>query len=671
MSGSRVPMLRAFAAAVVAAVVLYASPDAAQVVSQLQLPERQLPVFRSDAHFVRVDAYPTAKDGSVLRGLTADDFELTEDGTAQKIDSSEFIEYERWTPGSERPDPRDQRESFRLAADPRYKVVVVYLDRLKWANAHYVRQPLIDMLTREIGPRDLFGILLPQHEASDLVLGQFTPSTQAMVGQFLQIFNHNEPFDLDPVEQKLLTCFGQAGMGLINLWRIDNMYRDLEGIITILGTIRDERKSLILVTENMPGVEPNRRRTGTPPTIGGSRALPPSSGRQMPGVGGLASGIFQPDYNSASACQMLASNIPEPHPQRFLDLLRLARRMNVAINPVNPAGLSPGINWGNSYLRQMATETGGIAIINSNGIKEGLKKITSDMSAYYVLGYYTSNTKWDGKLRKLRVKLKSTGQTIRARYEYQSPSEADIAAMRAAASAPPRPPGPNAEEAAMNVLARVRPDAELHVHGAVRGQSLAIAVEIPTATASTAGWRNGGTVSVTATDPQGVALTGTTEMTAGARGAEVRLLLPTATRGPWQVKARITQKDDALEDHARVSPGEASVFGEPLIYRALPQPAAPYRPVADPQFWRTERMRVEWMLPRSTSPYTFKARLLQTSGQALNYEPPVTSEDTPEGVRVRLDLSLSSFASADYLLEVTATRDGQESRTLQAIRVLR
>ena len=77
------------------------------------------------------------------------------------------------------------------------------------------------------------------------------------------------------------------------------------------------------------------------------------------------------------------------------------------------------------------------------------------------------------------------------------------------------------------------------------------------------------------------------------------------------------------------------------------------------------------MLPRSTSPYTFKSRLLQTSGQALNYEPPVTSEDTPDGVRVRLDLTLSSFASADYLLEVTATHDGQESRTLQAIRVLR
>lgn len=674
MGGFHVPVVRAFAAAVVAGLVLYAAPDAAQSVSQLQLPERQLPVFRGDAHFVRVDAYPTAKDGSILRGLTADDFELTEDGTRQTIDTTEFVEYERWSPGAERPDPRDQRESFRLAADPRYKVVVVYVDRVKWGNAHYVKQPLIDLLTREIGPRDLFGILLPHHEASDLVLGQFTPTMQSMLSQFFQIVNHNDPFDLDPVEQKLLTCFGQAGFGLISRWRTDNLYRDLEGIITILGTIRDERKSLILVTEGMPGVEPSRRRGGTPPAVGGTRGAPPPSGRPLPGAGGLSTGMFQPDYNSAGACQMLASNIPYPHPDRFRDLLSLARRMNVAINPVNPAGLSSTINWGNSYLRQMATETGGIAIVNTNGIRDGLRKIANDMSAYYVLGYYTTNTNWDGKVRQLRVKLKSTGQTIRARYVYQAPSAEDIAAMRAAANAPPRPPGPNAEESAMNVLARVRPDAELHVHGALRGRTLAVAVEIPTHAPSAAQWRTGGDVEVTATDPQGQTLTGTSALPPGARGAEIRLLLPADARGPWQVRARITQADesaDTLEDHARIAVDGTSLFGDPLIYRALPQPAAPYRPVADPQFWRTERMRVEWILPLATSPYTFTSRLLNTSGDPLGFAPPVTFDETPEGVRVRLDLSLSSFASADYLLEVTATRDGEESRTLQAIRVLR
>ncbi len=670
MVSNRVPLVRASVAIALLIASLYAAFPDAQVVSQRQLPERQLPVFRADSHFVRVDAYPTDTDGAVLRGLTAADFELTEDGATQQIDTSEFIEYERWSPGSERPDPRDQNESFRLAADPRYRVVVVYLDRLTWNNAHYVRQPLIDLLTREIGPRDLFGILLPNHEASDLVLGQFTPSMQAMVGQFLQIHNHQDPVSMDPVEQKLLTCFGQAGFGLVENWRTDNLYRDLEGLIKILGTIRDERKSIILVTESMPGVESFSRRREMPPAIGGSRGAPPPSGRPLPGAGGLASGIYQPDYNSAGACQMLASGIPEPHPQRFQDLIKLARRMNVAINPISPAGLTMNVNWASSYLSQLASETGGLAVVNTNGIKEGFKRIANDMSAYYALGYYTTNTKWDGRLRRLRVKLKSTGKAVRARYEYRAPSAEDIAAMRAAADAPPRPVGPTAEESAMNVLARVRADAELHVHGAVHGQILAIAVEIPQTTAANR-WRNGGEVEVNATDQQGQTMSGRTTMAAGTRGAEVRLLLPSNHQGPWQVRARLTQSDDALEDHVRVAADDESVFGEPLLYRALPQPAAPFRPVADPQFWRTERMRAEWLLPGGGTPYTIRARLLQTSGQPLNFAPPVTTDDTPDGMRVRLDLSLAALASADYLIELIAERDGAQSRTLQAIRILR
>ena len=670
MVSNRVPLVRASVAIALLIASLYAAFPDAQVVSQRQLPERQLPVFRADSHFVRVDAYPTDTDGAVLRGLTAADFELTEDGATQQIDTSEFIEYERWSPGSERPDPRDQNESFRLAADPRYRVVVVYLDRLTWNNAHYVRQPLIDLLTREIGPRDLFGILLPNHEASDLVLGQFTPSMQAMVGQFLQIHNHQDPVSMDPVEQKLLTCFGQAGFGLVENWRTDNLYRDLEGLIKILGTIRDERKSIILVTESMPGVESFSRRRGMPPAIGGSRGAPPPSGRPLPGAGGLASGIYQPDYNSAGACQMLASGIPEPHPQRFQDLIKLARRMNVAVNPISPAGLTMNVNWASSYLSQLASETGGLAVVNTNGIKEGFKRIANDMSAYYALGYYTTNTKWDGRLRRLRVKLKSTGKAVRARYEYRAPSAEDIAAMRAAADAPPRPVGPTAEESAMNVLARVRADAELHVHGAVHGQTLAIAVEIPQTTAATR-WRNGGEVEVNATDQQGQTMSGRTTMAAGTRGAEVRLLLPSNHQGPWQVRARITQPDDAIEDHVRVAADDESVFGEPLLYRALPQPAAPFRPVADPQFWRTERLRAEWLLPGGGTPYTVRARLLQTSGEPLNFAPPVTTDDTPDGMRVRLDLSLAALASADYLIELIAERDGAQSRTLQAIRILR
>lgn len=44
-----------------------------------------------------------------------------------------------------------------------------------------------------------------------------------------------------------------------------------------------------------------------------------------------------------------------------------------------------------------------------------------------MLGYYTTNTKFDGGIRKITVKVK--GQKIRARREYRAPTEAEIAAL--------------------------------------------------------------------------------------------------------------------------------------------------------------------------------------------------------------------------------------------------
>jgi hypothetical protein len=68
-----------------------------------------------------------------------------------------------------------------------------------------------------------------------------------------------------------------------------------------------------------------------------------------------------------------------------------------------------------------------VAIVNTNDLNGGMKRIADDLAAYYVLGYYTTNTKFDGGIRRLTVKLK--GRAIRARREYRAPTEAEIAAI--------------------------------------------------------------------------------------------------------------------------------------------------------------------------------------------------------------------------------------------------
>ena len=105
---------------------------------------------------------------------------------------------------------------------------------------------------------------------------------------------------------------------------------------------------------------------------------------------------------------------------------------------------------GTSNLVTLAEQTDGLSIAATNDLRTGMTKIADDLSSHYVLGYYTSNTRWDGGTRKLTVKLKSTGKAIRARREYRAPTEEEMSAIRSARSAAPAaaPPLPDRSRSA-------------------------------------------------------------------------------------------------------------------------------------------------------------------------------------------------------------------------------
>ena len=147
--------------------------------------QQRPPTFRTGAHFVAVDAYPT-QDGKAITGLTINDFELLEDGKPQVIDRVEFIEHPEWTPLADRRDPNSQRDGFEMAADPKYRVFVLYLDawHVDFAGGHRVALPIIDLLNRMMGPQDLFGVMTPYLYIKDLLLGQSTLSIQEQLEKY-------------------------------------------------------------------------------------------------------------------------------------------------------------------------------------------------------------------------------------------------------------------------------------------------------------------------------------------------------------------------------------------------------------------------------------------------------------------------------------------------------
>ena len=73
------------------------------------------------------------------------------------------------------------------------------------------------------------------------------------------------------------------------------------------------------------------------------------------------------------------------------------------------------------------SDTDGIAVIDTNDIDTGLKRIVADMSSYYLVGYYTKNAKLDGRFRKITVRVKRPGVNVRARRGYKAATAAELA----------------------------------------------------------------------------------------------------------------------------------------------------------------------------------------------------------------------------------------------------
>ena len=170
----------------------------------------QRPVFRAGAVLVTVDAYPQ-KDGKIVEGLTPDDFEILEDGKPQKVEAFDFVRVEPALSDTARRDPNTVGEANTLAADPRNRVFVAYLDvyHVDYGGSHATRQPLVDGLNRLLAPNDLFGVMTPKMRPRDITFGR---KLQSIEDQLTRNWPWGERFAIanDPEEDNLRLCLPSA-----------------------------------------------------------------------------------------------------------------------------------------------------------------------------------------------------------------------------------------------------------------------------------------------------------------------------------------------------------------------------------------------------------------------------------------------------------------------------
>jgi hypothetical protein len=322
-------------------------------------------------------------------------------------------------------------------------------------------------------------------------------------------------------------------------------------------------------------------------------------------------------------------------------------------------------------LRELAENTDGLAILDSNDLHKGMKRISDDLTSYYLIGYYSSNPRLDGGFRSLKVKVDAPGVHVRARRGYRAASAKEISAARAAAAAPVALDAVSVAEAIAE-LSRVRSDVPFVIR--------AVADADPGASALSAVWVAGelqggreaaqGGAATLEVSAGGATVTANAEIKAGERAFLVRVPLqkPAAQA---DIRARFTPTASSMgmtsTAHVKVPPALAP----PVMYRRSQATGNRLQPVAGFLFTRTERVRLETPLNAGDSPGS--GRLLDRAGQPLQI-PVAISERTDATTGRRwlvADVTLAALAAGDYGIEMSATVGGKEQKSVTAIRVVR
>jgi VWFA-related protein len=627
--------------------------------------EQRPPVFRAGTTFVSVDVYPRRR-GTIVEGLHAQDFQVFEDGKPQPVETFEFVRIAPKAGDDDGRDPTSVSDMNRQAANPRNRLFVVYLDihHTRMFDSVATRLPLLDFLGHALGPTDLFAVMSPDLPISALTFARRTDTLRAELAKYgdwgLQ-GDSRASMPRTPLEERLYQCSGDA---LLNAHRQDMFYSSLEALVVHLGGIREERKNILMLTGSwmVPTARPSL-------AVGGSR--PPSIPTVGVGrggtmrIGGAQERTGQPDVTFCEAAAMRLESID--YESRFRELLHLAQQSNVSFYPVDTAGLRVGRFSELNTLLTLAENTGGSAIVNTNDIAGSLRKMTEELSAFYLIGYYSSNQAADGRYRRIEVKVKQPGVQVSARRGYlgwtaeMRRAEAEVAA-RARSS-------PSAVDMELARLSRVRDTARVNAYAVASAAGIDVVAEIAGREIEAGRWTKGAIASVTLAGPEGASARASAQIQPGTRSTLIRVPMASLAAGAWRAALALQGDEERVEEDVAVSAtGPSSLVGAPLVFRGAPSPRAPWQPVADFTFRRVERLHIEWEVRGAID--QMSARLLNRRGEPMALPVALAERETDGRKVMAADLLLSPLPDGEFVVEVSL-RGGASERALLAFRVVR
>ncbi len=681
-------------AALVATVALAAVTVSAQ--------PAQEPQFRGGTNLVRLDVY-VSQDGAAVTDLTADDFEVLEDSAPQQVTSFELIQARGAVPESARVETNSTREMRERLAAPDTRAFVLFLDTLhvQVEGSYRAANPIATLLDRVIGADDLVGVMTPEMSARNMTFSPRTASVGEMLAANWAWGERGAATPTDPRENDLAGCYpdipGESTEGiakaLIERRREQKTLNALGDLIGELERQREERTFVLLLTEGWTLPRADERLARTLETRGGSM-LPGGPDSVGVGPGGRLSGAGSP-ANLLQSCERERSLLALADLQmEFQQLTRRANRANVSFYPIDPRGLVPfddpigpgrpagpvadmrRLSVRQDGLRTLAAETDGTVVLNTN-IERALPRLLTDIGAYYLLGYVSTNQKLDGRYRRLTVRVKRPGVEVRSRPGYLAPTASEFSAAQGPTTAAPSGPSSAVREA-LSRLPGGRTAPPMYLQAAGGSGYLQITVEIDRATSSAPAWANGGAMRLEI---------GPADLSDKDRHVEEVVLTPgqrvyslrhpardLLAPGRYQVRVRATaagaQSPLTLTTVADVPATNALLGSAAVASRRGPGTGRLFQPTADPRFRRTERLIVE--TPLLAADATVSARLLNRLGQPMAV--PVTlAERIDESLQLRVslaELTLAPLAPGEYVVEVAATKGGATSTVSYGFRMI-
>ena len=396
--------------------------------SQPQPPQQPPITFRAEVNYVEVDARVLDKDGKFIADLKPEDFQVFEDGKPQKVSAFslvniplERVERPLFASKPVEPDVRNNMQ----AADGR--IYVIMLDDLHTAPLRSQRVKLAarQFIERYVGANDLAAVVHTSGRGDNSQ--EFTTSQARLlraVDRFMgQKLNSSTMNMVEDVQRRAGTPFaGEPPSDIDDKERgfqARNALGAIRNVAQYLGNIRGRRKAIVYFSEGI-------------------------------------------DYDINN---MFSDQITEAQSvlDATRDMIAAATRANVAVYAIDPRGLGAEfqdmtsiqsfpddttlglgmsaifneVRLSQDSLRVMGDETGGFAVVNQNNFRDAFQRIVDDNSSYYVMGYYSTNDRRDGRFRKIEVRVPDRpGLVVRARKGYVAPRGKAPEAPKAAANGP-------------------------------------------------------------------------------------------------------------------------------------------------------------------------------------------------------------------------------------------